>query len=73
MSRLTSFPFTAGADLKERAKMTPAEVGPFVSSLRSLLYSFQNLPVPTICAIDGTAVGGGMEVSLTCDMRVACE
>jgi len=52
--------------------MTPAEVGPFVSSLRASLRAFQNLPVPTICAIDGVAVGGGMEVSLTCDMRVAC-
>lgn len=65
--------FSAGADLKERATMTPAEVGPFVSSLRASLRAFQNLPVPTICAIDGVAVGGGMEVSLTCDMRVASD
>ncbi|XP_067935628.1 methylglutaconyl-CoA hydratase, mitochondrial-like [Watersipora subatra] len=63
--------FCAGADLKERATMTPSEVGPFVSSLRAMLANFQQLPVPTICAIDGIAVGGGMEMSLTCDIRIA--
>ena len=61
----------SGADLKERAKMVPEEVGPFLGGLRQLLTDVHNLPVPTIAAIDGTALGGGLEVSLTCDMRVA--
>ena len=60
-----------GADLKERAKMAPEEVGPFVSGLRQLLREFQNYPVPTIAALDGTAVGGGLEMALAFDMRVA--
>jgi len=51
--------------------MRPEEVGPFLANLRSILTTVQHLPVPTIAAIDGTAVGGGMEVSMTCDMRVA--
>lgn len=65
-----TYDFT-GADLKERAKMKPEEVGTFLGGLRRILTDLQNMPVPTIAAIDGVAVGGGMEMSLTCDMRVA--
>lgn len=65
--------FCAGADLKERAVMPPSEVGPFVSRLRRLLFDMQNFPVPTIAALDGSALGGGMEMSLGLDMRVASD
>ena len=60
-----------GADLKERAKMAPEEVGPFVSSLRQLMREIQDYPIPTIAALDGTAVGGGLEMALAFDMRIA--
>jgi len=63
--------FCAGADLKERAKMPAEEVGPFVGRLRSLLFDMQKLPFPTIAALDGVAVGGGLEMALGYDMRVA--
>lgn len=63
--------FCAGADLKERAKMPAEEVGPFVGRLRSLLYDMQKIPFPTIAALDGTAVGGGLEMALGYDIRVA--
>ncbi|XP_066284831.1 methylglutaconyl-CoA hydratase, mitochondrial-like isoform X2 [Branchiostoma lanceolatum] len=63
--------FCAGADLKERAKMKPSEVGPFVAGLRASLREIANLPLPVIAAIDGVALGGGMEMALGCDMRVA--
>ena len=53
--------------------MAPSEVGPFLDGLRRILVTCQQLPVPTICAIDGPAVGGGLEVALTCDMRIACK
>ena len=49
--------FCAGADLKERAKMTPSQVGPFVSKARKLIYELENLPMPVIAAIDGHALG----------------
>lgn len=65
--------FCAGADLKERLKMTEKEVGPFVSKLRQTFHELSNLPVPVIAAIDGLALGGGLELALACDLRVACE
>nr|XP_041567345.1 methylglutaconyl-CoA hydratase, mitochondrial isoform X1 [Taeniopygia guttata] len=63
--------FCAGADLKERAKMHSSEVSSFVSRARATINELANLPVPTIAAIDGTALGGGLELALACDIRVA--
>ncbi|XP_034047711.1 methylglutaconyl-CoA hydratase, mitochondrial [Thalassophryne amazonica] len=66
-----TFSMCAGADLKERAKMHQSEVGPFVSKARALISELGNLPMPTIAAIDGAALGGGLEMALACDIRVA--
>lgn len=63
--------FCAGADLKERAVMTPKEVSSFVTNLRGVMSKLQNIPVPVLAAIDGVAVGGGLEICLACDIRVA--
>ncbi|XP_057286636.1 methylglutaconyl-CoA hydratase, mitochondrial-like isoform X1 [Pezoporus wallicus] len=63
--------FCAGADLKERAKMHSSEVSSFVSKTRATINEMANLPVPTIAAIDGAALGGGLELALACDIRVA--
>lgn len=66
--------FCAGADLKERATLTPAEVSRFVTTLRQLLCSIEALPMPVIGAIDGVALGGGLEMALACDIRTtSCE
>ncbi|XP_074523860.1 enoyl-CoA hydratase domain-containing protein 2, mitochondrial [Halichoeres trimaculatus] len=63
--------FCAGADLKERATMNHAESDLFVHGLRSLMTQIALLPMPTIAAVDGVAVGGGLELALACDLRTA--
>lgn len=63
--------FCAGADLKERAEMKPQEAQNFVKKLRSLVKSIGNLSMPVIAAVDGTALGGGFEIALACDIIVA--
>lgn len=65
--------FCAGADLKERLKLTNQEVKTFVSKLRSLTNAVENLPMPVIAAVDGAALGGGFELALACDMRTASD
>ncbi|XP_064189661.1 enoyl-CoA hydratase domain-containing protein 2, mitochondrial isoform X2 [Anguilla rostrata] len=63
--------FCAGADLKERAQMANAEAELFVHGLRSLMTEIALLPMPTIAAVDGFALGGGLELALACDLRTA--
>uniref|UniRef100_A0A034VHU1 Enoyl-CoA hydratase domain-containing protein 2, mitochondrial n=1 Tax=Bactrocera dorsalis TaxID=27457 RepID=A0A034VHU1_BACDO len=65
--------FCAGADLKERKTMTPDEASAFVTSLRELLMALEQLPMPSIAALDGHALGGGLEMALACDMRTAAD
>lgn len=65
--------FCAGANLKERFKMSDDEVGRFVRGLRATFTEIEDLPMPTIAAVEGVAVGGGLELALACDIRVAAE
>lgn len=65
--------FCAGADLKERAAMGDAEVAGFHRALRGFLDGLEALPQPVVAALNGAALGGGLELALACDLRVAAE
>ncbi|KIY49399.1 ClpP/crotonase [Fistulina hepatica ATCC 64428] len=63
--------FCAGADLVERRSMTKAQVDQFLVHLRDAFSRLEALPMPVIAAIDGPCLGGGLEMALACDLRVA--
>ena len=63
--------FCAGADLKERKGMTHPEVLLFLNHMNRTFNAFEALPCPTISIIDGAALGGGLELSLCSDIRIA--
>lgn len=63
--------FSTGADLRERIKMKHSEVLEFISSLHGLMKNIESIQTPVISAIDGTALGGGLELALASDIRTA--
>ncbi|MDX1395113.1 MAG: 3-hydroxyacyl-CoA dehydrogenase NAD-binding domain-containing protein [Gemmatimonadota bacterium] len=66
--------FIAGADVREFAEVTdPAEARAKSAEGQRILQRLSRLTVPTIAAIDGTCMGGGTELALACDWRVATE
>lgn len=69
--------FCAGADLKERESYTPEERGRKIQEMNELVTSLfekiETLEIPTIAAVNGFALGGGMELAICCDIRVSSD
>lgn len=63
--------FSAGADLKERLSMSDAEVVHAVRYIGETISNIESLSVPVIAALNGVAFGGGLELALACDIRIA--
>jgi enoyl-CoA hydratase/carnithine racemase len=63
--------FCSGADLKERAGLPPEKVKEFIFTIRNLFTAVEQLGMPVIAAVNGVALGGGTELALACDIRIA--
>lgn len=63
--------FCAGADLKERRGMDDNQVRQAVGLIRDIVEGVARLPMPTVAAVNGAAFGGGTELALACDVRIA--
>ena len=63
--------FCAGADLKERAGMNEQEVIAAVAFISETVTMVENMSMPVIAALNGVAFGGGLELALACDIRIA--
>jgi 3-hydroxypropionyl-coenzyme A dehydratase len=63
--------FCAGADLKYVVDKSPIDAEHYASTIHALLNKIENLRKPVIAAINGYALGGGCEIALACDIRIA--
>src|SRR5689334_21250901 len=63
--------FVAGADIKEMESLSPAQVRELALTGQGLLQKIEDLPFPVIAAMNGFALGGGLELALACDFIIA--
>ncbi|MDI6813976.1 MAG: enoyl-CoA hydratase-related protein [Desulfitobacteriaceae bacterium] len=65
--------FVAGADISQMRDFTPLEARRFSQLGQAVMLKLENLPQPVIAAVNGFALGGGTEIAMACDIRLASE
>ena len=65
--------FIGGADINEMAALTRETAEVFISGLRDLCNALRHFPVPVIARMPGWCLGGGLELALACDIRIASD
>ena len=65
--------FVAGADIGEMSTLTKAEGEAFGKKGNDVFRKLETLPIPTIAAVNGFALGGGCELSMSCDIRLCAD
>ena len=63
--------FIGGADIGEMAALTPATAVAFITRLKDLCEAVRLFPVPVIARLAGWCLGGGLELAMACDLRIA--